>query len=427
MFGTLDSQFNNRRQTTLETTTVADQIPAEPTAAIVAHSSSSNPLYTPSASTSPSDWQLYSREYAKTFRGKNLYRGFINSGFINGYINRVEGRVVWLQLSNVVDHCLPVIMPASLARAHKLRARQPITAQYTVRGLPMTIKGGGYKVVASLCYYGSIESAALPLHAAFAKTPKEGEDSDAYETDFKPYGSGVRLGGDPNRCFIAGIIAGKRVIKQTRLDVNDGYSYEADVYSEIVLRQDDDPSNRISVRMYRANHANLVNDVRVGDPVYVEAKLVIEWRDLLDVDGNIIIDPNTGKRARTHCTFLQTDAFRYATPQHILYLPDELRLPVWAKELRGRGGARRRVADAASAPASATAAVVARDETQTSISVEQWLALPVQQQYARVRQVVDADGEQVSPEQAVAQLSPEGTEAFVAVHRARSLPATAAA
>ena len=400
--------------TTLEINSVDSEHIAPPA---IAPSLSTRDFYKPKGA--EADWAMYSKEYAKKFRGKTLHRGFLNAGFINGYVNRIEGRTLWMQLSNLVDSCLPILLPASLLEKRAIRPHHPITAQYSIRGCPSPLQGAGFITVASLRAYGSIETAALPLRAAFFKTSANtnADGTMKGDKDFKPYGSGIRLQGDPNRCFIAGIISAKRSVRITAIDPEDGSEYTKSPYSEVLIRQDDDPNNRIPVRIYRANHERLVADVKIGDPVYIEAKMMIAHNDVLDAEGNAVLLPDGGTR-RLASTFLQTDALRMANDSHIIYLPDEDRLPEWAQELRQRGDARRRVVAVPTA-ANVSAHADAGDDadTDTTVPVGEWLHWSAEDQYATIDKVRSADGVTLlTAQEAMAFLPPARIAAIHALH-----------
>ena len=380
-------------------------------------------LPNPYLPTPGADWALFSREYARKHRGRTMHRGFINSGFLNGFVQRVDKRVIWVQQSSNLDHSLPVLLPQSFVHSGRAPAvHMPISIQYTAQGVPARSRELGYIVASSLRYIGACESAALPLSAAFLKRPRPGEAGN-FDSSFNPMGSGLKLSGTPNQMFLAGIIAGKRTIMRQRIE--DSVAIEYAEYSEILLRQDEEDHNRIPVRLYRSNHKNLVSSVRVGDPVYVVAELKIQWHPSYEADGALMTNPD-GSLRRHYTTYFQTDAFRVASQEQILYLPHEEKLPTWAQELRGRATLRRRVqseGDRQVSPGSISDAA-AEEETVDhpvveGVPIATWLVLPVNEQYDQVGTVVNERGSRLAPAAAAGLLSESARADFSAEHRRR--------
>lgn len=377
-----------------------------------------NPFYTQKQG---GDWALFSREYATANRGRIKVRGFLNSGFLNGYVHRIDGAILWVMLSNNPDNCLPVVLPLAQMSKNNLRKHQPVAIQYTVSGRPTTSAANAFFAEAALRFAGSIENLALPLAAAFRKPqPTTAETiTNPDDTKFEPYGSGVRLTGDPNRIFLAGIIAGIRTARFTRYDEAIGADVEVTPFSEVLLRQDDNPTNKIPVRIYRQLHQQIVANAKVGDPVFVEASLKITWQDVLDHDNLPVLLPS-GAKKRVCTTFLQTEGLKVAQPIHIMGLPDEEKLPTWAKELRNTAHVRRR-------STGSNDASVAGDASP-KMSLASWLQLPTAvQRYDNLNSIFDdATGVRVTPQQAVAQLSSGDLSALRDVDTARRAAVAAA-
>ena len=344
------------------------------------------------------DWALFSREYASAHRGRIKVRGFINSGFLNGYVDRIEGAILWVMLSNNPDHCLPVILPLTQMKKNNLTKHQPVAIQYTVSGKPTTSAAKSFYAEAALRFASSIENLALPLASAFRKPPAPSATAAVGAVPFEPFGSGIRLTGDPNRIFLAGIIAGIRTARYTQYDEAVGSNVEITPFSEVLLRQDDNPTNKIPVRIYRQLHQQIVANAKLGDPVFVEAQLKITWVDVLDQEGVPIMLPS-GAKKRTCMTFLQAEGLLVAQPIHIMGLPDEEKLPSWAQDIRRATQSRRRAS-------SNDVTRSTRVESRT-LSFSEWLLLPTAvERFAHLKGIFDdLSGAAITPQEAIARLS----------------------
>lgn len=353
------------------------------------------------------EWKLYGVDFLKKARGKVYHRGFINNGYLNGFVNRIESNIIWVQLSNKAENSIPIFArPEHNIRA-KIRERQPVSLAYDAEARPISdIKAAGFSAVLRLREINQVNVLALPLSSAFQKRIASNQPS----SEFQPYGSGQRLGGDPNRAFLAGIIVGRKTVNRRVYDEEMGCEVVRPEYSEILIRQDDSPTNRIPIRVYRSAHQEIAAQAKIGDPVYVEPEARIQWVRSFDrVTGQPIV--RDGKEVLTAVVFFIADALRVPTADQIVYLPDEESLPDWAKEVRAEAVSRRRVGQDISREASArrkskgdtAGAGLDSEPAAGTITLDAWVALPdAASQYAMITRI---DG--VSAVEALQHVTPE--------------------
>jgi len=252
------------------------------------------------------------------------YRGFKNVAYLTGYVNRIEGNQILLQMTNNFNLLLPVSIPPAVKLPRDVGVREALKMKCQVQAHKNEDGTPGLRVVARSFERPNILE--LPLQSAFQKVVPVRSFEDR---EFKPYGAGNRPTDACNQVSLAGMVVG---INNRPVVIGEDGEYKQSGRVDLLLRQDDDVDNIIPVRYYGKLAERIATMIKLGEFVTTAGRYRVAP---IEVDGSA--EHNGGKAVIAKFDpYIHIDTPSHPTEHDIIYLGENSNLPKWTIETHER-------------------------------------------------------------------------------------------